>query len=54
VIFDQRGPDGHKIVTSMEPWYPDPGKDGQRTGRFVDLEISDFLRTSPIILACAT
>ncbi len=54
VIFDQRGPDNHRIVTCMEPWYPDPGRDGHRTGRFVDVEISTFLKTSPIVLACAS
>jgi hypothetical protein len=54
VVFDQRGPDDNKIVTCMEPAFPDPGSDGQRTGKFVDVEVSTFLKVSPIVIACAS
>jgi len=52
VVFDQRGPDGAKIVTAMEPAFPSPGRDGHRTGKYIKPSISHFLSSS-IILCCA-
>lgn len=48
VIFNQRDGGSGAIVTCMEPFFPDPGADGQRTGQFVDRPITFFLDTSPI------
>jgi hypothetical protein len=53
VVFDQRGPDAGKLVTCMEPWFPEGAADGRRTGAFLDKDINEFLRSSPIVIACA-
>jgi hypothetical protein len=51
VVSCQRGDDNNKIVTCMEPFFPDPGRDGHRTGQFVDKSISRFLVASPLVIA---
>jgi hypothetical protein len=53
VVWNQREQGGHTIVTCMDPAFPEPGVNGQRTGRFVDTDINEFLRSSPILLACS-
>ncbi len=53
VVFNQRDGSTGKIVTCMEPYYPDPGVDNERTGQFIDRDISFFLNSSPIWIACA-
>jgi hypothetical protein len=53
VVFDQRGPDSGKLVTCMEPWFPEGAADGRRTGAFLDKDINEFLRASPIVIARA-
>jgi hypothetical protein len=42
-------------VIAMEPYHPYPGKDGQRTGTFVDRSVDFFIEKSPnVILAWPT
>ncbi len=53
VVFNQRDGSSGKIVTCMEPYYPDPGVDNERTGQFIDRDIGTFLNTSPVWIACA-
>ncbi|MBX3500086.1 MAG: hypothetical protein KF889_11620 [Alphaproteobacteria bacterium] len=51
VLFGQVNRD----VIAMEPYHPYPGKDGQRTGIFVDRNVDFFIKNSPnIILAWPT
>jgi hypothetical protein len=52
-IFDQRGDDGHKIVTCMEPDFPEGASNNKRIGGFVDRDIGDFLKSAPILLVCS-
>jgi hypothetical protein len=52
-VFNQRAGSSGKIVTCMEPYFPDPGVDYQRTGQFIDRDIGFFLNTSPIWIGCA-
>jgi hypothetical protein len=48
VVFNQRPGSSGNIVTCMEPYFPDPGTDYQRTGQFIDRPFDYFLSTSPI------
>ncbi|WP_203072744.1 hypothetical protein [Falsiroseomonas ponticola] len=51
VIFGQIG----RTVTAMEPYFPYPGKNGKRTGTFIDRSADFFIEKSPnIILAWPT
>lgn len=39
-------------VIAMEPYHPYPGRDGQRTGMFVDRNVDFFIKKSPNIILC--
>jgi hypothetical protein len=52
VVFNQRAGSSGNIVTCMEPYFPDPGVDNERTGQFIDRDIGFFLNTSPIWIGC--
>ncbi|MGX9963308.1 hypothetical protein ACVFYP_08285 [Roseomonas sp. F4] len=46
-------PNGPGRVWAMEPYFPYPGMDGKRTGRFVDREIDHYNYGDNVILAWA-
>src|SRR5579872_815044 len=53
VCFDQQQNGDTTTVMCMEPWFPENVADGQRTGVFMRKNVPDFLKTSPLIIACA-
>ncbi|NKC31951.1 hypothetical protein [Falsiroseomonas selenitidurans] len=46
-------PNGPGRVIAMEPYFPFPGANGRRTGRFVDREIEHYNYGDAVILAYA-
>lgn len=48
VIFGQSGRD----LFAMEPYHPYPGKDGQRTGSFIERNVDFFIDKSPNVILC--
>ncbi|MBV9833333.1 MAG: hypothetical protein JO055_02930 [Alphaproteobacteria bacterium] len=48
VLFGQVNRD----LFAMEPYYPYPGRDGQRTGQFVERNADFYIKASPNVILC--
>jgi hypothetical protein len=53
VVFNQRSSETSSVVTCMDPWFPDNAPDGRRTGVFIDRDMNELLKGTPIVIACA-
>lgn len=48
VLFGQ----AHRDLYAMEPYHPYPGKDGKRTGAFIERNVDFFIEKSPNVILC--
>ena len=50
VVFGYDGAGHARKMTAMEPYHPHPGKDGNRTGAFLERTVDFYIKDSPNVL----